>query len=411
MISGPRATTHFVPPSARDAMLNQPEPACLVIADITGYTSYLAGVELDHAQDILADLTDTVVGALRPTFRLAKLEGDAAFVYRLTSTIDPSLLMDTIERTYFAFRRRLRDIAQATTCDCNACTRMPALDLKVVAHHGAVLRQRVAGRDELVGSPVIVAHRLLKNSITERTGIRAYALYTEDCLRAAGTEPGALDLIEHRETFEHVGEVVAWVADLGAAWSAEQVRTRIVVESETAMATFEFDLPAPPAIAWEYLTSPVLRPRWQADVQEVIQASPGGRRGVGTTNHCVHSKDAVVEEILDWRPPQYFTVSSLLPVPNVPKVRSTDTLVETPTGTHLTMSFERPRSAKDRAIVEAVLPHFEPGIRTGVDALRSLLVEEVARRAAEVAIPEPALPASEGRFLRQPVDSEPIRSS
>jgi hypothetical protein len=95
----------------------------------------------------------------------------------------------------------------------------------------------------------------------------------------------------------------------------------------------------------------------------------------------------------------------------VPKVRSTDTLVETPTGTHLTMSFERPRSAKDRAIVEAVLPHFEPGIRTGVDALRSLLVEEVARRAAEVAIPEPALPASEGRFLRQPVDSEPIRSS
>ena len=42
-------------------MLNQPEPACLVIADITGYTSYLAGVELDHAQDILADLMDTVV--------------------------------------------------------------------------------------------------------------------------------------------------------------------------------------------------------------------------------------------------------------------------------------------------------------------------------------------------------------
>ena len=44
-------------------MLNAPEPACLVIADISGYTSYLAGVELDHAQDILADLMDTVVTA------------------------------------------------------------------------------------------------------------------------------------------------------------------------------------------------------------------------------------------------------------------------------------------------------------------------------------------------------------
>ncbi len=34
-------------------------------------------VELDHAQDILADLMDTVVGSLRPAFRLAKLEGIA----------------------------------------------------------------------------------------------------------------------------------------------------------------------------------------------------------------------------------------------------------------------------------------------------------------------------------------------
>lgn len=30
-----------------------PERTCLLIADIAGYTSYLAGVELDHAQDIL----------------------------------------------------------------------------------------------------------------------------------------------------------------------------------------------------------------------------------------------------------------------------------------------------------------------------------------------------------------------
>ena len=138
-------------------MLSQPEPACLILADITGYTSYLAGVELDHAQDILTDLTNTVVGALRPTFRLAKLEGDAAFTYAMTPTIDASLLMDTIERTYFAFRRRLRDIGQASLCDCNACIRMPNLDLKFLAHHGVVGRQKVAGREELVGSPVIVA--------------------------------------------------------------------------------------------------------------------------------------------------------------------------------------------------------------------------------------------------------------
>jgi uncharacterized protein YndB with AHSA1/START domain len=392
-------------------MLSQSEPACLVIADITGYTSYLAGVELDHAQDILADLTDTVVGALRPTFRLAKLEGDAAFVYLLADVLDASLLMDTVERTYFAFRRRLRDIAQASTCDCNACMRMPALDLKILAHHGTVGRQRVAGREELVGSPVIVAHRLLKNSITETTGIAAYALYTDDCLRAASADPRALGLIEHRESFEHVGEVVGWVADLGAAWRAELERSRVIVDPTRAFATFEFDLPAPPAIAWEYLTSPARRPRWQEGVQQVIESSSSGRRGVGTTNHCVHGKDAVVEEVLDWRPPEYFTINSLLPVPNVPKIRSTDTLVETAAGTRVTMAFERPRSAKDRAIVEAVLPQFEPAIRAGIDALVPLLRAEMARRSAEDATPEPAVPVSAGRFRTEPVDSTLIRSS
>ena len=73
-----------------DAMLPKPEPACLVMADISGYTGYLAGVELDHAQDILADLIDTIVGALRPPFQLSKLEGDAAFVYLVAPGFDGS---------------------------------------------------------------------------------------------------------------------------------------------------------------------------------------------------------------------------------------------------------------------------------------------------------------------------------
>jgi hypothetical protein len=125
-------------------MIAPPERTCLVIADISGYTSYLAGVELDHAQDILADLMGVVVGSLRPRFKLAKLEGDAAFVYMPTETIDGSALLDVIEGTYFAFRRRLRDIGRASECDCNACMRIPQLDLKFVAHHGIVVRQRMA---------------------------------------------------------------------------------------------------------------------------------------------------------------------------------------------------------------------------------------------------------------------------
>jgi hypothetical protein len=73
-----------------------------------------AGVELDHAQDIIADFMDTAVKGLRPPFRLAKFEGDAAFVYAVAEKVDGSLLQDTIESAYFKFRRRLRDVKQAS---------------------------------------------------------------------------------------------------------------------------------------------------------------------------------------------------------------------------------------------------------------------------------------------------------
>src|SRR6185503_10165369 len=97
----------------RIVMLPKPELAHFAIADISGYTSFLAGVELDHAQDIIADLMDTVVKGLRLPFRLAKFEGDAAFVYAAAEKVDGSLLQDTIESAYFKFRRRLRDVKQA----------------------------------------------------------------------------------------------------------------------------------------------------------------------------------------------------------------------------------------------------------------------------------------------------------
>ena len=197
------------------------ESQCLLIADISGYTSYLAGVELDHAQDILADLIGTVVTALRPTFRLAKLEGDAAFVVAPTKRLDGSMLLDTIEGCYLGFRRRRRDVRQATSCECNACVRIPDLNLKFVAHAGDVIRQRVAGQDELLGAPVIVVHRLLKNDVVERIGISAYALISGAACDALGIDPAGLGMTEHVETYEGVGEVTGWIHDLERRWQEE----------------------------------------------------------------------------------------------------------------------------------------------------------------------------------------------
>ena len=77
-------------------MLPTAEKACFLIGDISGYTSYLAGVELEHAQDIIADLMENVVKCLRPPFRLAKFEGDAAFLCAAGDRFDGSLIQDAM---------------------------------------------------------------------------------------------------------------------------------------------------------------------------------------------------------------------------------------------------------------------------------------------------------------------------
>jgi uncharacterized protein YndB with AHSA1/START domain len=381
-----------------------PEPACLLIADISGYTTYLAGVELDHAQDILADLMDTVVGSLRPMFRLSKLEGDAAFAAAFTERVDGSILQDVIEGCYFAFQRRLRDIRLANTCPCDACIRIPTLDLKIVVHHGLVARQRMAGGEELVGRDVILLHRLLKNEVEPRLGIHAYALYTADCLEAMGIDdPSAAGLREHRETYEVIGEVTGWVRDLADAWATEQARASVVVEAADAGWIVDAELPAPPSVSWAILTAPEHRLRWQAGITGFEEQTRAGRRGIGTVNHCQHGADTIIEEILDWQPPHHQTVRVQMPVPGAPRLTFTDLLEATDEGTtRFAMRVQRPKSRKDRDLLGSIWPGIEESIRAGIAAVDPLIRAELERLAATEAV-EPGIAV--------PVDSSASRSS
>jgi uncharacterized protein YndB with AHSA1/START domain/class 3 adenylate cyclase len=384
-------------------LLSRPEPACLLIADISGYTSYLAGTELDHAQDILADLMTTVIGALRPGFRLAKLEGDAAFAYRLAERIDGSQLLDTVERIYFSFRRRLRDIAQATACECNACILMPTLDLKIVVHHGSIVRHRIASHEELVGSDVIVAHRLLKNHVIEQLGRNAYALFSAPCVAAMAIDPLALGMTEHRETYDDLGEVAGWVHDLGAAWTAELEGRRVVVAERDAGFILETIQPAPRDLVWSFVTDPALRPRWQAGVTGVNELPTAPRRGVGTTNHCMHGAEVLVEEILDWRPIDYLTHRTTMP--NGFKAVSTFAFEDAPEGTRVRILITWGRNRREREELASVRDFIADLIERGQSNLHDVLAEEMTRRAtlAADALPEPAAQASRDRELREPV--------
>jgi Protein of unknown function (DUF2652)/Polyketide cyclase / dehydrase and lipid transport len=367
------------------------ESACLLLADISGYTGYLAGVELDHAEDILADLTSTIVSALRPGFRLAKLEGDAAFMFAIADKLDGSLLLDTIERCYFGFRRRRRDVQQATSCKCNACVRIPDLNLKFVVHHGPILRQRVAGLEELLGPEVILVHRLLKNHVVASTGIEAYALFSQQCIDATDLDISALGMRASTETYEHIGNVLVWVHDLDRRWIEEESRTRLIVDARQAIYRFDTPTSAPPQVVWEFVTTPGRRMDWQLGVTGVEVIATGNRRGVGATNHCLHGANASIEEFLDWRPYDYFTIRNTVPTPSgtITFIETTE-LEPTRSGTILHQRFAAPQTAEERAILEQMRPWLDDALEKSSARLIQRLeeLEHQRRDAAE----EPTLP-------------------
>ena len=283
----------------------------LLIADISGYTDYVVSSPLEYAEDVLASVTRGVVERLESVFHVNKLEGDAAFGYALDGELDASMLLDSIEECYFGFRRRLAGIEHSTSCSCNACTKAPDLNLKFVVHHGDFIRRSGDRGEELTGHDVILVHRLLKNSAAKALGLRGYALCTEECVNALGLDPLALEMKRHQEHYEDVGEVCAWVVDLEARWDEELERRRIFVTPEDATFSVDVTLPIPPSVAWDYLTSPQKRLLWQVD--EIEEVDAGGRRSTGTSSVCVDGRTKIYEEILDWRPFDYFTERTSLP--------------------------------------------------------------------------------------------------
>ena len=313
-------------------MAATPETGFLVLADLTGYTAYLSGSEIEHAPAIAGDLLETIVGRLEPPFRLIKFEGDAAFLFIEDGRADGSLLLDAIEAAYLAFRRRLRSIDQATTCDCNSCRLAPRLDLKMFVHHGAFVWSRIAGRDELAGSDVIVAHRLLKGAGAAQARANGFALFTAAAVDALGLDADALQLRAGAEEIEHLGRVETFTLDLEARWQDESTMRRIDIADTDLAFEIEATFAADPSVIWAHLTSPALRSRWEGPIA-IQETSAGGRRGVGTTAQCVTGRLATLEEIIDWQP--YDRVARRLAVPGVGAIAATADLKPADGGTHL----------------------------------------------------------------------------
>ena len=277
----------------------------LVMADISGYTKFVAGTEADHSREILAELMDGIAKSFGGKLSIDQVEGDALACTTERTDVE---VVDWLRETFRLFHGRLRDIRTATTCPCRACATVQDLGLKFIVHRGEFSRYEVAGRVQLHGNDVNVVHRLLKNTVPLREYLLATAL-------ASAPWPGSVRgaLISAPQRYD-VGEIDAAYLDLrpvrDAVWSAERPK----VDPASAKVRGSARYPGTPEQVFRFFTDPSLRQIWMGVPRVDFVA---GARGslVGAEYHCVHGENMkTVFKVIDVSAPHELTLQIDLPL-------------------------------------------------------------------------------------------------
>ena len=269
----------------------------IAIADISGYTAFVADTEIEHSREILAELLEVTSRELERHLRLSRIQGDALICVGEEDEVIPCL-----EDAFLSFHRRVRAMVAATTCPCNACRSVPNLTLKFIAQHGTYSTVTVRGTVDLVGADVNIAFRLLKNHVPSHE----YILATNsvlDRLPALARER----FVPISEDYD-LGHVDAGYRDLHDLRERAYQQLTQRVTPKDADFTLTATLDAQPADAYAELVKPSTMQRVAGAPNITLKS---GARGTlaNAAYHCEHgaNRKSIFEVIRD-DPPRELTM-------------------------------------------------------------------------------------------------------
>jgi class 3 adenylate cyclase len=209
------------------------KPVVLVLADISGYTRFIRfhRVSLLHAERIIADLLESVMAEATHPLIIHELEGDAVSLYAVAEDRGAAArsALAQVERFFEAFRTREAElVSECSLCECDACKQVGQLKLKAVLHTGDAAFTQVRQFTKVAGEDVILAHRLLKNSVPSDE----YVLMTDPFVAACGGLPER-GLERRTEQVEGLGEVVVHVQDLRRDGPVQAAERRLLDKLRT----------------------------------------------------------------------------------------------------------------------------------------------------------------------------------
>ncbi|WP_298899854.1 DUF2652 domain-containing protein [uncultured Psychroserpens sp.] len=163
--------------------------AILFIPDISGFTEFVHNTDIYHSRHIISELLELLIDSISMDLKLAEIEGDALFLYKLEDEVNLNEVNMQIEQMYLAFHSHLKRYEYQRICNCGACSSAYNLTLKFIVHYGEIEFIKIKDSKKPYGSNVIKVHRLLKNEVP----LEEYAMFTEPLMPSSyKTSPNTL---------------------------------------------------------------------------------------------------------------------------------------------------------------------------------------------------------------------------
>ncbi|WP_062542927.1 DUF2652 domain-containing protein [Rufibacter tibetensis] len=183
------------------------QPALLFIPDISGFTRFMHENGVQYSRNLIADLLEIIIEANILNMEVCEIQGDAILFYKLGEAPAIEQLVGQCKQIFLDFQNYLR-IMEGDEIMAGPKLSDNKLTLKIVVHYGRISVTQIRDHTKLMGTDVILAHRLLKNSIEGSE----YVLLTEGYLNTQKPEVVKQSfewsqLKDGMNNYEHVGDI------------------------------------------------------------------------------------------------------------------------------------------------------------------------------------------------------------
>ncbi|HET8829119.1 MAG TPA: DUF2652 domain-containing protein, partial [Pelobium sp.] len=143
-------------------------PVFFCIPDITGFTKFITSTDNgEFANRVISNVLNKVASANILEMHIAEIEGDAIFFYKTGRLPAVKKVAKQCQLIYEAFNDSIASFEETDPELFAKHLSKNQLGIKIVVHHGHISLTEINGHIKLMGEDVILAHKLLKNSIQE----------------------------------------------------------------------------------------------------------------------------------------------------------------------------------------------------------------------------------------------------